>query len=101
MYMYKCEDCGLLTSKEIYECPQCNSIKNKLFVDMDDEEGVVYKLTMEDVDYVIDEYFEDEKEEIRNNYTDAQIQQIMISNLEIEWTEYVSAVINCRLLDRY
>ena len=100
MKLFKCEDCGLIMSEFLGYCPKCNSEKNMLSVNLGDNDDV-YTITMDDVDEVMASYDERKRAYIESNYSREQLLSIFRNKLEIEWTEYVEAVIDCRLLEGY
>lgn len=100
MKFFKCEDCGLIMSEVLGFCPKCNSEKNMLEVNLGDDEEV-YTITMDDVDEVIASYSEVERAYLESNYSREQLISIFRSKLGIEWTEYVEAVIDSRLLEHF
>lgn len=99
MKMYQCEDCGLLTSEEIFVCPKCNSEKNKLAVNLNNNEGVFYKLTMDDFDMILESRFSEETQsKIRAKFTEEQICDILSRKFSIEWDEEIENAIKAFLL---
>lgn len=101
MMMFKCEDCGLMMSEELFVCPKCNSEKNKVRVDLDREYGTFYKLTMEDFDSVLESKFSKEEQEmIREKFSEEQIYEILIRKFGLEWDADVKYFIK-DLLDYY
>lgn len=102
MRLFKCEDCGLLTSEELYICPKCNSEKTKTKTDSYSMEEEIYTLTMEDYDYVLENYYTKEAiDYINDNYSRETILDVLRRKIEIEYDEYIRAVIDCRLLENF
>lgn len=102
MILFKCEDCGLLTNEEFYICPKCNSEKNKLKTDTYNIEEEIYTLTMDDYDYVLENHYtKGVIEFINKTYSRETIIDILRRKMEIEYDEYIRAVVDCRLLENY
>lgn len=102
MRLFKCGDCGLLTSEELYICPKCNSEKTKIKTDSYSMEEEIYTLTMEDYDSVLDNHYTKEAiAYINDNYSRETISDILRRKLEIEYDQYIRAVIDCRLLENF
>lgn len=84
----------ILTEK----CVQNNFI-NKYDLVHDDK---IFILTMEDYEETLKQYHsEEEIEYINNKFTKEQIKEIVSNKICIEWDDYIDAVINTILLDKY
>lgn len=98
MYLYKCKECGLFTSEEFNICPKCRSAEGKKMTNVDDEEGVIYKLTMDDVDMVIDNSLDDEEQEKIKKISYETLLDVMRRKIEIDYVDTIEAVLRSRLL---
>lgn len=98
MELFKCEDCGLITSEEFFACPKCNSEKNKIRTSANKEMEVIYMLTMEDADSVIEDNFSEKEKAKLKAIPRNVLEDTLTRKLEIEWYEYIEACIRARLL---
>lgn len=65
-------------------------------------EEEIYTLTMEDYDYVLENHYTKEAiDYINDNYSRETILDFLRRKIEIEYDEYIRAVIDCRLLENY
>lgn len=102
MQLFRCDNCELLTSEEFYVCPKCNSEKTKLKVETYSIEDDIYTLTMDDYEFVLNHYYSDGAiKYVNENFSQETIKNILQRKLEIEYDEYIRAVIDCRLLENY
>ena len=66
------------------------------------ENSTIYRLGMEDYEYVLNENFSKEEiEYINKHFTKEEVQSILEHKLDIPWMDYIGDVINYRLLKDY
>ena len=100
MLMYKCEECGLITSEELVVCPKCQSERNKLRVEYLEKEDILYKFEKEDVNCAIHELSERKQQLLKDNFSIEEIYCEVERKVEIDSSEAIKAVIEGRFLDR-
>lgn len=99
MIMYKCK-CGLLTSEEFQVCPSCGNSEDKVLIDTYDVDDTIYKLTMEDAEYVLDNEIDDDLADKLKNVQPEGIKNILRDNIEIPWTEYIESCLSNYFRDK-
>ena len=95
MYMFKCKECNLITSEEFMICPKCSLKADKIKINTDDEDKVIFKLTLEDIYYILENRYD---EDVLKYIDNKNIVNFMRDNIEIEWDEYIEGFIDNRTL---
>ena len=101
MYLYKCKTCGLLTNREFAVCPDCYTTEKPEFVSVRDLDGEIYKLTMDDVDCVIEQDIDEELALKLSKVPREEIRDVISRKLEIPWSEYIVSTLEEIYGDEY
>lgn len=92
MNLEKCK-CGFICNQFFITCPSCNRAEKQERVNTNDLDEVIYKLTMDDVDNVLDNDIDGDLADRIKDVPREVLMQIVRDRIEMPWSEYIEGVL--------